>query len=91
MSLLSGFLSFPGGSEWIIIFLVVLIVFGPKNLPKIGKAIGQGIREFKDASEGIQKAIEEEASSMDYREKEGHTEHHTAETTSEPEDHEHSD
>lgn len=63
MALTAGFLSLPGGSEWIIIFLVILIIFGPKSLPKIGNAIGRGIREFKDASNGITKAIEEETAS----------------------------
>jgi len=65
----AGFISFPGGSEWIIIFLVILIIFGPKSLPKVGQAIGRGIREFKDASDGITRAIEEETSS-DHREHE---------------------
>jgi len=60
-----GFISMPGGSEWIVIFLVILIIFGPKSLPKIGHAIGRGIREFKDASNGITKAIEEEASALE--------------------------
>jgi sec-independent protein translocase protein TatA len=69
MSSIAGFISMPGGPEWIIIFVVILIIFGPKSLPKIGHAIGRGIREFKDASDGITKAIEEEASAQD-REKE---------------------
>jgi sec-independent protein translocase protein TatA len=68
MSHAAGFFSMPGGSEWIIIFVVILIIFGPKSLPKIGHAIGRGIREFKDASDGITKAIEEEASAQDREE-----------------------
>jgi sec-independent protein translocase protein TatA len=43
-----GFL--PSGSEWIIILLIVLIVFGVGKLPQIGGAIGQSIREFREAS-----------------------------------------
>lgn len=70
MPLWASFIQFPGGSEWLIIFLIILIVFGPKNLPKIGHAIGKGIREFKEASEGIQRAIEEEAPSENYSEDE---------------------
>lgn len=45
----------------LIIFLVVLIIFGPKSLPKIGQAFGRGIREFKDAARGLSTDIEEEA------------------------------
>jgi len=69
MEFAAGFFSMPGGPEWIVVFLVILIIFGPKSLPKIGHAIGRGIREFKDASDGITKAIEEEASAAE-REKE---------------------
>jgi len=42
-----------GPFEMVIIFLVVLIIFGPKSLPKIGQALGRGIREFKDAAKGL--------------------------------------
>jgi sec-independent protein translocase protein TatA len=40
----------PGGSEWIIILVIVLIIFGAGKLPQIGGAIGQSIREFREAS-----------------------------------------
>lgn len=49
-----------GMPEWIVIFLVVLILFGPKALPKIGQSIGSGIRELKDALSGVSKEIEKE-------------------------------
>jgi sec-independent protein translocase protein TatA len=49
-----------GMGEMIVIFLIVLIIFGPKSLPKIGQALGKGIREFKDAARGMSSAIEEE-------------------------------
>ena len=45
----------------LIIFLVVLIIFGPKSLPKIGQAFGRGIREFKDAARGLSTDVEDEA------------------------------
>lgn len=38
----------PGGPELIVILIVLLIIFGPKQLPKLGRAIGGGIKEFKD-------------------------------------------
>lgn len=37
-----------GPTELIIVLVIVLVVFGPKQLPKIGRAIGGGIKEFKD-------------------------------------------
>ena len=37
----------PGVPEWIVIFVLVLIFFGPKKLPEVAKSIGQGMREFK--------------------------------------------
>ncbi len=38
-----------GFSELILILVIILVVFGPGKLPEIGKALGGGIREFKDA------------------------------------------
>ncbi|RMH28947.1 MAG: twin-arginine translocase TatA/TatE family subunit [Candidatus Hydrogenedentota bacterium] len=49
-----------GLGEWIFIFLIVLVIFGPSSLPKIGRGLGKGIREFKDALSGIGSAIERE-------------------------------
>ncbi len=43
-----------------IIFLIVLIVFGPKSLPRVGQALGRGIREFKDAARGLTADLEDE-------------------------------
>lgn len=44
----------------IILFVIVLLVFGPKNLPKVGQALGRGIREFKDAARGLSSELEED-------------------------------
>ena len=44
-----GFMSMPGPMEVVVILLVVLLLFGAKRLPEIGKAFGDGIREFKKA------------------------------------------
>lgn len=38
-----------GFTELIVILVIILILFGPGKLPEIGKALGRGIREFKDA------------------------------------------
>jgi TatA/E family protein of Tat protein translocase len=49
-----------GMPELILIFVVALLVFGPKKLPEIGKSIGKGLAEFKRASEELKKTIEQE-------------------------------
>jgi sec-independent protein translocase protein TatA len=41
-----------------IILVLVLILFGPKSLPALGRAMGKGLREFKDASHKFTDAIE---------------------------------
>ena len=49
----------PGGMEWILIVLVVLIFFGAKKIPELARGLGKGIREFKDATKEVKKEIEE--------------------------------
>ena len=49
-----------GMPELILIFVVALLVFGPKKLPEIGKSIGKGLAEFKRASDDLKKTIEQE-------------------------------
>jgi sec-independent protein translocase protein TatA len=49
-----------GPTELILIFVVALLVFGPKRLPEIGRSVGKAIREFKKTSEEIKGRIEEE-------------------------------
>ena len=41
----------PGGAEWIIILLIVLLLFGARKLPDLAGAVGKSIREFRKASE----------------------------------------
>jgi len=41
--------------EILILLLVVLLVFGPKRLPEMGRSLGKGMREFKDSISGIEK------------------------------------
>ena len=47
-----------GGSEVVLILFVVLLLFGGKGIPGIAKTLGKGIREFKDATNNIQKDIQ---------------------------------
>jgi sec-independent protein translocase protein TatA len=45
----------PGNIGWqgvLIILLVLLVIFGPKRLPEMGRSLGRGIREFKDSVTG---------------------------------------
>ncbi len=49
-----------GMPELILIFVVALLVFGPKKLPELGKSLGKGLAEFKRASEDLKKTIEDE-------------------------------
>jgi sec-independent protein translocase protein TatA len=41
-----------GPTEWIIILIVVLLLFGGKKIPELMKGLGRGIKDFKDASKG---------------------------------------
>jgi len=47
-----------GMQELIVILLVVLLLFGAKRLPEIGKAMGKGIKEFKKATREIQAEVD---------------------------------
>jgi sec-independent protein translocase protein TatA len=49
-----------GPLEIILIFLVVLLIFGAKRIPEIARGIGKGIREFKDATGEISRELEAE-------------------------------
>jgi sec-independent protein translocase protein TatA len=49
----------PGGSEWIIIVLAILLFFGGKKIPELMRGIGKGMREFKDAKDNVKNEIEE--------------------------------
>ncbi len=51
-------LSMPGGSEWILILLVVLLFFGGKKIPDLMRGIGKGVREFNDAKENVKNEID---------------------------------
>jgi len=51
-------ISMPSGGEWLWIVIAVIVLFGGKKLPELAKGIGKGIREFKDAKEGVKTEIE---------------------------------
>jgi len=49
----------PGGSEWLLIVLAVLVLFGGRKIPEFMRGIGRGIREFNDAKNNVKKEIED--------------------------------
>ncbi len=49
---------FPKGFEWIVILVVVLVIFGPKNLPKLGKALGSTVKNLREGMSGEDEASE---------------------------------
>lgn len=51
-------LSMPGGGEWLIIALVIILLFGARKIPDLAKGLGKGMREFKEAKDGIKKEME---------------------------------
>lgn len=49
-----------GMPELIIIFVIALIVFGPRKLPQLGKSLGKSLAEFKRASNDLRSTLEDE-------------------------------
>ena len=49
-----------GMPELIIIFVIALIIFGPRKLPELGRSLGKSIGEFKKASNELRSTLEEE-------------------------------
>jgi sec-independent protein translocase protein TatA len=79
-----------GMPELIVIFVIALIVFGPRKLPELGRSLGRGIAEFKRATTDLQTSLED-----NLREEEAHaaraaTTVRPAESTAVPRAHEES-
>jgi len=55
---MAGFFNLPGGSEWFIIFALILLIFGPKQLPALSRSIGKAITDFKRGLNDIKDDIE---------------------------------
>ncbi len=54
-----------GGWEWIIILVIIIILFGGSRLAGVGSALGQSIREFRDAVSGSKDEAEDTDASPD--------------------------
>ena len=48
-----------GGWEYLIIFLVIWLLFGAKKIPDLARGLGQGIQEFRKASDEVKREIEQ--------------------------------
>ncbi len=59
------FLGSLGGTEMIIIGIIFIIFFGAKKLPELARGLGQGIKEFKNATKEVKDNIEEATKSED--------------------------
>lgn len=61
----------PSGIEIVIIVLVILLFFGAKRIPELARGLGQGIKEFRKASDDLKKEIdrgaEEEKEPTEYK------------------------
>ena len=62
-----GSLGFP---ELIVIFIIALIVLGPKKLPELGRSLGKSLSEFKRASNELRSTLDEEIRMDERKEKE---------------------
>jgi len=59
------FAGMPGGWEVALIALVILLIFGAKRLPGLARGLGQGIREFKGAVDGVKDELNDVQESVD--------------------------
>ncbi len=75
-----------GMPELIIIFVIALIIFGPRKLPELGRSLGKSLAEFKRASNELKSTLEEEIRMEEQRSKVEETSK-PAETTSPPSAH----
>ena len=58
-----------GMPELIVIFVIALVVFGPRKLPELGRSLGRGIAEFKKATNELQSTLEQEINADEQRTK----------------------
>jgi len=56
-----------GMPELVVIFVIALIVFGPRKLPELGRSLGKGIAEFKRATNELQSSLEQEVQLEEHR------------------------
>jgi sec-independent protein translocase protein TatA len=62
-----------GMPELIVIFVIALIIFGPRKLPELGRSLGKSIAEFKRASNELKSTLEEEIRLEEQKQKQEET------------------
>jgi sec-independent protein translocase protein TatA len=67
-----------GMPELIVIFVIALVIFGPRKLPELGRSLGRGIAEFKKATNELQNTLELEINADEERTKTAASVAHTA-------------
>lgn len=80
-----------GTQEMILIVIVILLLFGGKKLPELARGLGKGIREFKDASDGIKRELSDQINNFEKDldvtvDDKPTTAHHSSTTTTEEEE-----
>lgn len=61
-------LSMPGGMEWFVIVMVVLLFFGAKKLPELARGLGQSLGEFKKAKDEFDREIHKSTAEIQIKE-----------------------
>lgn len=59
--------SAPGGLEWILIILVVVLLFGGRKIPELMRGLGEGMKEFKKAREDNDKKEDDKKASTNHK------------------------
>ena len=59
---------FPKGFEWVVILIVALLIFGPKNLPKLGASLGKTVKNIREGMSTDDGAADEEPESEEDKE-----------------------
>jgi sec-independent protein translocase protein TatA len=54
----------PGPSEWMLILIIVLVLFGAKKLPELARSLGQSMNEFRKAREEFDKELQQAANDV---------------------------
>ncbi|MCR5066312.1 MAG: twin-arginine translocase TatA/TatE family subunit [Bacteroidales bacterium] len=54
-----------GGTEIIVILVIVLILFGGKKIPELMRGLGKGVKEYKNAVNGVENEIKETTKELD--------------------------
>jgi sec-independent protein translocase protein TatA len=49
----------PGPTEWVVILMIVLVLFGAKKLPELARSLGQGMNEFRKARQEFDKELQQ--------------------------------